>query len=142
MKGQMALSRTRIEKNLSQQYHTSYANKPYYSCNNSINTYNYLNNRSEIPEGRRSLCDPEFAFHCKEIHRRAVILMGFRVTIYTTQIGDEIVKIAVIFVNQRQWLFLGDTRSMPSVPGFDGVGNETRREAIVFTTRMSAETIT
>jgi hypothetical protein len=67
--------------------------------------------------------------------------MGFQITIYTTQIGDEIVKMAVILYDQRQWVVLGDTCSVPSLFGFDGVGNVNRSEAIVSTSN-SAETMT
>ncbi len=120
MKGQIALSRTRKVKNLSRQRNTSYENIPY-NGNNWNNEYNYNDSLSGLPEGRSWLCDPEFASRCKDVYRRAVLVMGFRVTIDTTQIGDESVYIAVIFVCQRQWLVFVDAGSIASVLCFDWV---------------------
>ena len=141
MKGQIALSRTRKVKNLSRQRNTSYENIPY-NWNNWNNEYNYNDSLSGLPEGRSWLCDPEFASHCKDVYRRPVLVMGFRVTIDTTQIGDESVYIAVIFVCQRQWLVLVNARSIASVLCFDGVRNVNRGEAIISSPSISAETAT
>ena len=66
--------------------------------------------------------------------------MGWRVTINTTQIGDESVYIAVIFVCQRQWLVFVDDCSTASLLCFDGVRNVNRGEAIISSSRISAET--
>ena len=66
--------------------------------------------------------------------------MGWRVTINTTQIGDESVYIAVIFVCQRQWLVFDDDCSTVSFLCFDGVRNVKRGEAIISSSRISAET--
>ena len=66
--------------------------------------------------------------------------MGWRVTINTSQIGDESVYIAVIFVCQRQWLvFVGDYSTV-SLLCFDGVRNVNRGEPIISSSRVSAET--
>jgi hypothetical protein len=44
----------------------------------------------KLPEWRCCLSDPKFESLPKELHRQAVLLMGFWVTIHMTQIGDEI----------------------------------------------------
>jgi len=66
--------------------------------------------------------------------------MGWRVTINTTQIGDESVYIAVIFVCQWQWLVFDDDCSTASLLCFDGVRKVKRGEAIISSSRISAET--
>ncbi len=89
-KGHIALSRTRKVKNFSRQHYMSQENK-LYKRNNMNNAYNWYNSLSRIPESRRWCFDPEFAFRSEDVNWRTVFLMGFQITIYTTQIADEIV---------------------------------------------------
>ncbi len=89
-KGHIALSRTRKVKNLSRQHYMSQENK-WYNWNNINKAYNWYNSLRQIPERRRWCFDPEFASRSEDINRQTVFLMGFQITIYTTQIADEIV---------------------------------------------------